>query len=176
MAGGGKYRGIAGGLAGRLIVGRFVLDTGILVGYVRDAEFCRYVDAKYRPLEAPNFAVISAVTKGEILSLAMQFGWQEKKTQILGGLLAKLPAVEIHRPPILQRYAEIDCYSKGKLPGRPLPAGGSTRKMGKNDLWIAATASVLEAPLVTIDGDYDHLDGVYLKVLRIDQKMTPEDI
>ncbi|MDX2079953.1 MAG: type II toxin-antitoxin system VapC family toxin [Terrimicrobiaceae bacterium] len=155
---------------------RFVLDTGILVGYVRDAEYCRYVDARYRPLEAPNFAVISAVSKGEMLSLAVQFEWQQKKTQLLTEILAKLPALEIHRPAILQRYAEIDCYSKAKLPARPLPSGSSARKMGKNDLWIAATASVLEAPLLTTDGDFDHLDGIFLSVLRIDQKRTLADI
>ena len=48
--------------------------------------------------------------------------------------------------------------------------------MGKNDIWIAATASVMDAPLITTDGDYDHLDSVYLSVLRIDQKLTLADI
>jgi len=156
-------------------VARFVLDTGILVGYVRDARFCRYVDARYHPLEAPNFAVISAVTKGEILSLAVQFGWGEKKRRLLAELLAKVPAVEINRSAILDRYAEIDCYSKGRHPGHPLPPGMSARKMGKNDAWIAATASVMNADLITIDGDFDNLDTAFLKVIRIDQKWTEKD-
>lgn len=36
--------------------------------------------------------------------------------------------------------------------------------MGKNDLWIAATASAIDATLITSDKDFDHLDGNYLTV------------
>jgi tRNA(fMet)-specific endonuclease VapC len=36
--------------------------------------------------------------------------------------------------------------------------------MGKNDLWIAATAFVANAELVTMDGDFDHLNDEFLKV------------
>ena len=47
--------------------------------------------------------------------------------------------------------------------------------MGKNDLWIAATASVLNAALLAIDHDFDHLSSVFLKVIYIDQKLTASD-
>lgn len=40
--------------------------------------------------------------------------------------------------------------------------------MGKNDLWIAATASVLEATLITTDKDFGHLDTKYLKLVLVD--------
>lgn len=155
-------------------MGRFVLDTGILVGYVRDAGYCGYIDIRHRPLEAPNVAVISAVSKGEILSLAIQFRWEDKKKRRLEEILAKIPAVDIHRSQILQRYADIDCYCKGKHPDRPLPRDASARRMGKNDLWIAATASVMGASLLTLDGDFDHLHGIFLDVLRIDQSWTAQ--
>jgi len=39
--------------------------------------------------------------------------------------------------------------------------------MGKNDLWIAAVAHILGAKLLTSDADFDHLEGVYLDLLRI---------
>ena len=39
--------------------------------------------------------------------------------------------------------------------------------MGKNDLWIAATAFALDVPLMTTDGDFDHLNDTFLKVLKI---------
>lgn len=42
--------------------------------------------------------------------------------------------------------------------------------MGKNDIWIAATASVFNLTLVTTDKDFEHLDGVYLKVKYIPLK------
>ena len=37
--------------------------------------------------------------------------------------------------------------------------------MGKNDLWIAATAASINATLVTSDKDFGHLDGVFLNVI-----------
>ncbi len=40
--------------------------------------------------------------------------------------------------------------------------------MGKNDLWIAATAYVTGASLMTTDGDFDHLNGVYLDLIKIE--------
>ncbi len=39
--------------------------------------------------------------------------------------------------------------------------------MGKNYLWIAATAFALDVPLITTDGDFDHLDEIFIKVLKI---------
>ena len=40
--------------------------------------------------------------------------------------------------------------------------------MGKNDLWIAATASTYNMTLVTTDKDFDHLVNKYLGILYID--------
>jgi tRNA(fMet)-specific endonuclease VapC len=152
---------------------RFVFDTNIILGYVRDAGYCRYLDAKHQPLIAPNLAVISAVSKGEILSLAIQFGWGHPKKDKLKLLLDRLPTVEINRDAIFEKYAEIDAFSQGKLAGYALGTGA--RNMGKNDLWIAATASVLNAKLVTTDNDFDHLDTKYVELIKINQKLTEKD-
>ena len=40
--------------------------------------------------------------------------------------------------------------------------------MGKNDLWIAATAAVLDATLLTMDKDFNHLNDIFLTVNCID--------
>jgi len=40
--------------------------------------------------------------------------------------------------------------------------------MGKNDLWIAATAHVTGATLLTADADFDHLNGAFLNRVLID--------
>jgi tRNA(fMet)-specific endonuclease VapC len=116
------------------------------------------------------------VSKGEIYSLAVQRDWGGGKLTLLGELLRKLPVVDINNEQIIQRYAEIDAYSLSKDRKRPLPAGQTARVMGKNDLWIAATASVLKATLLTTDHDFDHLDGVFLTVAYIDQKLTVADV
>jgi predicted nucleic acid-binding protein len=74
--------------------------------------------------------------------------------------------VDVNIDPLIMRYAEIDAYSQGKLIDKPLPKGLSARNMGKNDLWIAATASTLNIPLLTTDNDFDHLNGVFLEVKK----------
>ena len=154
---------------------KFVLDTGIVLGYVRGAGFAEYVEKKYQLFSPPNIPLISIVTKGEIYSLAVQLNWGATKLKALEELLRRLPVVDISDEKVLQRYAEIDAYSLNRDLKRPLPAGQTARVMGKNDLWIAATASVLNAKLLTIDHDFDHLDSIFLTVVYVDQKLTAGD-
>lgn len=154
---------------------KFVLDTGIILGYARGAGFAQYVERKFGLFSPPNIPLISVVSKGEIYSLAVQFGWGAKKLESLEELLRKLPLVDINDERIIREYAAIDAYSLGRKAARPLPAGQTGRKMGKNDLWIAATASVLKAKLLTTDNNFDHLDGVFVDVAFINQALTAAD-
>jgi predicted nucleic acid-binding protein len=43
----------------------------------------------------------------------------------------------------------------------------SARIMGKNDLWIAATAFVTKSTLLTTDDDFDHLDPQFIDVVKL---------
>lgn len=70
---------------------------------------------------------------------------------------------------LTQAYAIIDAYSQGKHPLKKLPEGISARNMGKNDLWIAATAHLLKADLLTTDKDFDHLNSIFCKVRLVEQ-------
>ena len=63
---------------------------------------------------------------------------------------------------LLHYLREIDAFSQGKLKDRPISI--SARNMGKNDLWIAATASILNATLLTTDLDFNHLHNVFLNL------------
>jgi predicted nucleic acid-binding protein len=65
-----------------------------------------------------------------------------------------------------ESYALIDAYSQGKLKFQPLPPGMSARNMGKNDLWIAATALYFDFELHTADHDFDHLRALNLKLVK----------
>lgn len=152
---------------------RYILDTGIIVGYLRQAEYAKYVENKYSPLTPPNTPAISIVTNAELRSLALQWQWDETKKQTLHELLRKIPHIDIHHEAVLERYAEIDAFSQGKHPAKFLPDGLSARNMGKNDIWIAATASSMNATLITIDNDFDHLNGVFLPVIYVDPKTKP---
>jgi len=144
----------------------YVLDSNIFVGYVRDAPFSRYVDREYAPLGHNNIALVSIVTRGEVKSLAYQFNWGRAKKNQLQQLVNRVRAISIQSADLIDRYAEIDAYSQNALTDRPL--GTSDRNMGKNDVWIAATASVIEATLLTTDDDFDHLHGEFLHRIYID--------
>jgi len=78
---------------------------------------------------------------------------------------AQLLIADINTERIIRRYAEIDAFSQNKLPGKALHF--TARNMGKNDLWIAATTSVLGATLLTTDADFDHLDEVFLDLGKV---------
>ena len=80
----------------------------------------------------------------------------------------KFLIIDINAENILNRYAEIDAFSQGRLDGKI--SNFTARNMGKNDLWIAATASVLNATLLTTDNDFSHLHNEFLQVAKIDLK------
>ena len=67
---------------------------------------------------------------------------------------------------IIKLYSEIDVYSKNQHP--VLRMSGSARKMGKNDLWIAATTAIFNGTLLSADNDFSHLNGQFLYFDKIE--------
>ncbi len=51
-----------------------------------------------------------------------------------------------------------------------MPLGASAITMGKNDLWMAATAKVADAKLLTIDSDFDYLYDKFIQVIKYQQQ------
>ena len=142
----------------------YLLDTNILVHYIRKDEISRRIDVDYSPFSPSNRVVVSIVSFGEIKSIAYQNGWGIKKIQLLENLLLTVLRADLTLD-IVDRYAEIDSYSQGVHP--TIPAFFSARNMGKNDLWIAATASILGATLLTTDADFEHLSNIFLSVEKV---------
>lgn len=145
----------------------YLLDTNILLFYLRDPNTKEYIEHQYNPFGAANNPIISIVTVGEIKSIALQNQWGGKRLRAVEELLGKGIIADIKYTPILEKYAEIDAFSQGKIKEKPL--GISARNMGKNDLWIAATAAVADARLLTADHDFDHLNAIYLEVIKIER-------
>ena len=83
-------------------------------------------------------------------------------------ILSNATTIEIFNDDIIKTYGELDAYSQMKLAHRPNPKF-SARNMGKNDLWIAATATHYDLTLLTTDRDFEHLDPDYLKLEYVDQ-------
>ena len=145
---------------------KYVLfDTNVVVGMVRNDAFEAHLDEVY-PYDA-NKILLSVVSQGELQSLAIQWKWGYKKLMRLEYLITRFVVYPIKVQTIIQAYAQIDAFSQGKLPDKPMPKGTSARNMGKNDLWIAATAAVLEATLLTTDNDFEHLSSRFFQVENV---------
>jgi len=139
----------------------YLIDTNIIVHYVRQSETFKDVRAKLDASDNEVNLVLSEVSIGEIYSLAKRNKWGTKKMQRLNSFLSALTVFPISYPDVYEAYADIDAYSQSKHPTLSLPQGMTARNMGKNDVWIAATAYVLRATLVTTDKDFDHLQHFF---------------
>lgn len=113
----------------------------------------------------PIKLVIPIVVVGELEAFALKADWGYQKLTRLQQLLDDYPIVDIDRD-LTKIYAQVDAYSQGKLKSSPLPKGLTARNMGKNDLWIAATALYLDMELHTKDNDFDHLINIGLKLIK----------
>lgn len=139
-----------------------LLDTNILVHLVRGSVVGRRVDDELSLSSRPERPLISIITVGELFALARKLNWAAAKQARLGHLLRQLVIVHPHQGEILQRYADIDHFCEREMkPARP---------MGQNDMWIAATASVSGATLITTDADFDHLSRRFLSRVRVDAR------
>jgi len=85
-------------------------------------------------------------------ALALRLSWGAAKVQRLNQLLSLFIIVPLPYRNIIDAYAQIDhyCVQNGLV-------------VGKNDLWIAATANVTGATLLTTDRDFDPLHGLFLQ-------------
>ncbi len=144
----------------------YIFDTNIILHYIRESLLAERIETTFDPFGIGNSTWLSAVSLGEIRSIAMQSKWGDKRMVSLENLIGKLLISDVNIEALFIRYAEIDAYSQGKHP--TLSSAFTSRNMGKNDLWIAATASLLDGTLLTTDSDFNHLDGVFLKLEKIE--------
>lgn len=147
-----------------------VVDTCTVINIVKGSpQGIKCLEAIAQLDESPNI-IISVATKAELETFSLTNQWNADKIKKLSTFLNSATVININAndKKLLEAYIQIDGYSKRKLPdstGQLLP--DSAKKMGKNDLWIAATAHVIEAPLITTDGDFDHLHDKLLTVIKI---------
>ena len=142
-----------------------LLDTNVLIHLVRDSAVGRRILADYALRDRRQRPLISIITVGEMLALSMKLRWGDNKRAALRGLFGNLVVVHPSQGGVVERYAEIDHFCEHVMK----PA----RKMGQNDMWIAATASVLGAHLLTTDSDFHHLDKQFIKLVHIDSDTGP---
>ena len=135
---------------------QYLLDTNILVHAIRRDGVWSRIQEQFQLLVVEPTPLISVVTAGELRSLAYQWEWATAKLDQMEFLLGTFDMVNIDDA-IIETYAVID--SQLQLRGHTL---------GKNDLWIAASAKVTGATLITTDKDFDCIHPEFLTRVWID--------
>ncbi len=145
-----------------------IYDTNIILAIIRSKKTDRLIDF-LNPLDKNVYS--SIVIEAEVKSIAMRNKWGKNKLDKLDHYLEQFSTFEITRA-FINSYIEIDTYSQLQNPNFEYHSFDTPRNMGKNDLWIASTATLLGLELVTTDADFAHLHNVFLEVRQI----NPSDL
>ncbi len=130
-----------------------LLDTNLVIGYIRSGQ----------PI--PTRIIISVIVAAELEAFALKADWGYQKVYVMRAIFERFPPISISEE-LIPTYAFLDAYSQGKLKETPLLPGLSARNMGKNDLWLAATALYFDEELYTADNDFDHLRPAGVRVIK----------
>ena len=131
-------------------------DTNILIHGVRRDAVWDKIKLVSDPLMYEPKGLVCIVSHGELRSFSEQSEWGREKQDPMNFLLGYFDVEERITRQVIDAYALLDAYSRQR-----------GFAMGKNDLWIAATAHVTGAVIVTTDKDFDHLDGKFLSRIYV---------
>lgn len=138
---------------------RLVLDTWVLVRLLRGQASGRVLVDRYELFARPVTPFISIVTHGELYAFARGRAWGGEKRDRLDALLAQLVTVDVNSRDVLDAFADVSTYLRER-----------GRTVGDNDRWIAATARVLDAVVLTGDRDFAPLDPDMVRCEVIDER------
>lgn len=143
-----------------------LLDTNIILHITRNDEGIKLLK-EINPDE--QLIYVSFVNIAETQSIAYQNNWGKLKTSRMESFFNAVRIIDISDM-LLSTYVEIDAFSQRNHPSFQEFPHKTSRNMGKNDLWIAATASLLNLTLVTTDADFDHLNNYFLQLYKLEPK------
>ena len=149
---------------------RYLLDTNILIGYTRGADWAKAVHNEYNLGDSNVMVFTSSICHGEMLLLAERNKWGKDKKDQLKNILNGITIIDINKESILNAYAMIGAWTQGHaVTTQKIPPPKPAMPMGQNDLWIAATAHASNATLLSADKKISHLDNVWIKYIYVDQ-------
>jgi len=149
---------------------RYLLDSNILIGYARGADFARKADTTYQLTSPGTLVLTSIVNQAEVLALAEKGGWGGEKRQKFEQVLNNFTIIPIKSKRVVDAYTQIKAWTEGKLPpsnpNLPTPPKPAQRMGQQNDMWIAATAMASNATIITTDKDFDllHNAGIVKRI------------
>jgi predicted nucleic acid-binding protein len=127
----------------------YLLDTSVILHLVRGKALGQQIQATYDLIQCQPRPLVSVVSLAEARVLAEASNWGEAKRQALDTAFRSLTIVNINHPSVIDAYVQLDLHARAHPQG--------ARRMGKNDLWIAATAVAAQAVLLTTDKDFAFL-------------------
>jgi tRNA(fMet)-specific endonuclease VapC len=138
----------------------YVLDTSALLNLIRGKDLGQQIDQAFGLRGTTYRHTISIVTHGELKVLAERNNWGGPKRDALSTALDQLITVNLDTQAIIDAYVRVADACRN--------APGGERKMGQNDMWIAATALVCGLPIITTDEDFNHLHQTLITVYWVD--------
>lgn len=124
-----------------------LLDTNVLVHLLRNKSTGQAIESKFGLSTRPERPLLSSVVEGEIRGLAEWWGWGSAKIAKLEQTLSELVRVSAGEPEIVKSYGSL--YAHQTKIGK---------KVGDNDLWLAATAAAINGTVLTCDSDFLKFD------------------
>ncbi|GAB3219507.1 type II toxin-antitoxin system VapC family toxin [Algoriphagus aestuariicola] len=147
---------------------KVLLDTSLILHYMRgDATFRKIEEEHHLLTDAGSIILLSAISIGEIEGFFLRKNYGEKQTQRWRKLLEKsiILSIDGRDEKLMKAYAAIQAYCQNN---HPHLNAGKSQIIGQNDIWIAATASVVNATLFTKDNDFVHLKESFIELVKID--------
>ncbi len=146
------------------MISSYVLDTSALLILLRGKDLGDQIDREFGLRASPHLHTLSIVTHEELRVLADRNGWAGARAEALAKALREFVTVDVSGSGIVEAYRQIEQINAG------MPAGH--QNMGKNDVWIAATALITGLPLITTDTDFNHLNGKIITVHYVNPQST----
>ena len=137
----------------------YVLDTSTLLVLLRGKALGELIDRRFGLRSAFYLHTLSIVTHAELWVLVERNGWGDAQRAVVAKALEQFVTVDVAGSEIVAAYRRVEAASVG-------------RAMGKNDVWIAATAMIAGLPLITTDRDFEHLKGTLLEVEYVDPALA----
>jgi predicted nucleic acid-binding protein len=75
---------------------KYLLDTNILLIYLRDQRTKSFIEENYQPFDLPNIPIIPVVNVGEIKSAALRNNWGMRRFKSLTTFLDELVIADIN--------------------------------------------------------------------------------
>lgn len=133
---------------------KVVFDTNIWLTLIREKPVPDlWIEGRAYPALSDNFYyLMPAAVWGELLFFPIKHNWSEKKRAALEIFVGESLIIHTNEA-IVRAYATLKAFSQGY--GTLKTKSISARNLHEDDLWIAATAYVAKAILVTADSDFD---------------------